>query len=58
MIIEDRYIGNTRVMIDDTYCCDKTAEDAARILRRIAARALPAMQDAEAAKLKKDAPAG
>jgi hypothetical protein len=58
MIVEDRYIGNARVKIDDEYCRGKTPEDARRILGRIAEITLPAMQAAEAAQIKKDAPAG
>jgi hypothetical protein len=45
-IVKDFYIENTRVVICDDYCRDKTPEDVNRILGRIAARALPVLQAA------------
>jgi hypothetical protein len=53
-IVKDFYIENTHVVIRDDYCFDKTPEDADRILGRIAARALPVLQAAEASKRKED----
>ena len=45
-VVEEFYIGNTKVRICDDYCRDKTPEDVERILRRIAANALRAFQAA------------
>lgn len=35
-IVRDFYIGNTRIMIADNYCRDKSPEDVQRILQKIA----------------------
>lgn len=45
-IVMDFIVGNTRIMIADNYCRDKTPEDVQRILRRIARRAQAAISAA------------
>ena len=42
-IVEEHKIGNTRCLISDDYCRDKTPEDVEKILRRIAEIAYPAL---------------
>lgn len=38
-IVRDYYIGNTRIMIADNFCANRTAEDVKRILRDVARNA-------------------
>jgi len=35
-IVKDFVVSGTRIKIADDYCCDKTREDVAQILRKIA----------------------
>lgn len=39
-VVRDFMIGNTRIMICDDYCRDKTKEEVDEILRRIARNAI------------------
>ena len=38
-VVRDFQIGNTRIKIADNYCCQKTASEVDRILKRITERA-------------------
>ena len=42
-IVQDFYQGNAHIMIDDTYCKDKTKEEVDEILERIARKAFIAL---------------
>jgi len=41
-VVMEKMIGNSRVMICDDYCRDRTPEEVQAILKRIARRALEA----------------
>jgi len=38
VIMRDFKVGNTRILINDAYCCDKTSTDVQAILARISNR--------------------
>lgn len=46
-VVEEFYIGNTRVRICDDYCRNKSQEDVDKILERIGRIALNALQAEE-----------
>lgn len=53
-IVRDFYMGKTHVMIDDTYCRDKTPEEVQEILDRIAANAFRAINAAHYRKMQEE----
>lgn len=56
-VVEEFYIGNTRVMICDDYCRDKTPEDIKATLKRVAAVTLGPLQRVYGTQEKADAAA-
>ncbi|MDR0885425.1 MAG: hypothetical protein LBN22_03530 [Clostridiales Family XIII bacterium] len=53
MVVEDYYIGNTHIKINDEFCRDLTAEQVERRLKRISNFAIPKIIKKEMPVIKK-----